>query len=172
MNTNRTLTHALLATLLLVAAMALNACSSDNNPTGPSAPEHATFVDDGGLRLTVGTDKANYELGEQVTITTILTNTTDAPIALDFARGTPARYSNINVNADDSDDVNHYAQGQGSDDLTTLGAGKSIDYTFVWDQVSRRTRVPVDRGIFEIIGFAGFDNRDTIRAANLFIQLK
>jgi uncharacterized protein (DUF2141 family) len=174
MNTTRTLSRLLLATFLLAAASALSACSSsDKSPTAPGASlVNVTSADDGGLRLTVGTDKANYDLGETVMITTILTNTTKSPIALDFYRGTPARYSNINVNADDSDGVNHYAQGQGTDDKTTLGPGGSIDYTFAWDQISRRTRKPVDRGMFEIIGSVGFDDRDPLSARKLFVQLK
>jgi len=173
MNTTRTLSRLLMATFLLAAATALNACGKDDNPTAPGASlVNVTSADDGGLRLTVGTDKANYDLGEPVMITTILTNTTKSPIALDFYRGTPARYSNINVNADDADGVNHYAQGQGTDDKTTLGAGRSIDYTFAWDQISRRTRQPVERGMFEIIGSVGFDDRDPLSARKLFVQLK
>ncbi len=160
----------LLPTLILTTTLALAACS-DDNPTGPGALPHATSTQSGDLRLTVSTDKASYDFGESITITSVLTNTGSAAVTLDFARGNPARYSNFNFNANDDNGVNHYAYGQGTADQTTLGAGESIHYTSVWNQVSRRSRRPVERGVFQIISSVGFDNRDRIRADNLFVQL-
>ena len=171
-----TTTHSPPARLLTLALglvlLAAAGCSSNDDPTGPGSGGPSASTQDGSLQLTVTTDKASYGIGDPVTVTVTLANTGAAPVALDFARGTPARYSNLVINVDDSDDVNHYADGGGELDMTSLAAGASYSYSFVWNQVSRRTRQPVDRGLFQVIGVTAFDDRDPIRVSDLFIQLK
>lgn len=158
--------------MLAFALIALAGCSEDSSPTGPGTPAHANSNEDGGLRITAGTDKASYGFGEIVTINLTLTNISGAPMTLDFDRGNPARYPNLNVNVDDSGGSAHYVDGDGTADQTTLAAGASISYRFDWDQTSRFTRAPVDRGVHEVIGFAGFDDRATLKVEDLFIELK
>ncbi len=157
---------------LCLGLFAATGCSSNNDPTGPGNGALTASTQDGDLQLTVTTDKASYMNGEPVNITVTLTNTGSAPVNLDFARGTPARYSNLNINVDDSDGVDHYAQGDGTLDKAALAPKASYRYSFTWNQVSRRTRQPVDRGFFEVIGSARFDDRDPVRVDGLFIELK
>ena len=157
---------------LCLGLFAAAGCSSSNDPTGPGSDGLTASTQDGDLQLTIATDKATYMNGEPVAITITLTNTGSAPVNLDFARGTPARYSNLNINVDDGDGADHYAQGDGTLDKAALAPKASYRYSFTWDQVSRLTRKPVDRGFFEVIGFAGFDDRDPIRIDGLFIELK
>lgn len=161
----------LAALILTVCALAGAGCS-DDDPTTPAGPAHAVSASDGPLSLTIASDKASYAFGAVVTLTVTLTNTSNAPVDLDFQRGTPARYANLAVNIDDSGGVNHFARGEGEADQTTLAAGASISHRLDWDQVSRRTRGPVERGSFEVIGFVGFDDRETLRVDRLFIELK
>lgn len=47
----------------------------------------------------------------------------------------------------------------------------SISASFTWDQVSRFTRGPVERGVFQVIAFFNFDNREQLNVRDLFIQL-
>jgi len=155
--------------LVLIAAAG---CSKDSNPTGPGSGGLTASTQDGDLQLAVATDKATYVNGDPVIVTITLTNTGNAPVALDFARGNPARYSNLVINVDDSDNVDHYADGGGELDVTSLAPKASYRYSFTWNQVSRRTRQPVDRGFFQVIGVTAFDDRGPIRVSGLFIELK
>ena len=172
MTTLKTSPARFLMLALGLVLFAATGCSSNNDPTGPGSGGQTASTQDGDLQLTVTTDKASYLAGDPVTITITLTNTGSAPVNLDFARGTPARYSNLNINVDDSDGADHYAQGDGTLDKTALAPKASYRYSFTWNQVSRLTRKPVDRGFFEIIGFAGFDDRDYLRVDGLFVELK
>lgn len=167
----RTNSTRLLTALALVAFVLAGAGCSDDDPAAP-VTTHSATADDGALSLTIATDRASYAFGEAIAFTATLTNTSGSPVDLDFQRGDPARYSNLGINVDDSDGVNHWAQGDGEADQTTLAAGASISYRLDWDQVSRRTRNPVERGSFEVIGFVGFDDRETLRVDRLFIELK
>lgn len=162
---------ALLLTMCLFLVAAAG-CSDDSDPTGPGSSGQSVSAQDGVLQLKVTTDKASYAHGESVTVTVTLTNTGNASVDLDFNRGRPARYSNLVINVDDSDGLGHFIDGEGEFDTTTLAPNGSYRYSFVWNQVSRLTRQPVERGFFEVIGFAAFDDRDTIRASDLFIELK
>lgn len=172
MKTPTTSTTRILMLALGLVLFAAAGCSENNDPTGPGSGGLTASTQDGALKLSVATDKATYTNGETVHVTITLTNTGDAPVALDFARGNPARYPNLSINVDDKDDVYHYVEGDGTLDTTTLGPKKSYRYTFSWDQVSRRTRQPVERGFFQVIGFTSFDDRDPLRVDGLFIELK
>ena len=170
MNRIRPLSHLLL--LLALATLGPTGCS-DDDPMGPSGPSftHSATTTTGDLRLTVATDAATYEFGETVRVRVTLTNVGDTPQTLDFARGNPARFPNLGVNLNDEDDVVHHAAGDGERDVFELAAGTSIEASFDWDQNSRFTRSPVERGTFRVVAFVGFDDRDTIRVDDLFLML-
>ncbi|MCB1182606.1 hypothetical protein KDM41_04165 [bacterium] len=160
-------------TVLLLLGLALTGCSSDDNPAAPAAGAHNASTTDGGLQLTVGTDKASYAFGEDVVVTMVLRNTGNAPIALDFQRGDPARYPNLSVNIRSDDNYSHFVDGDGTRDKTSLGAGESIRTTLLWEQqISRSNRQPVARGTYRVVGFIDFDDRDQLKVEDLFIELK
>lgn len=171
--TSRTaLRRPLLGLITLALMFGLSACSDDSGGMGPSAPAHSKTTESGGLELTASTPKASYDFGEEIPITVRMENTSGSPITVDFARGRPARYSNIGINVDDMDGLAHHVRGDGERDRFEMQPGEVIRYTFNWDQVSRLTRRPVDRGTFEIIAFSGFDDRETLRVAGLFLELE
>ena len=160
--------------ILLLALVLGTAGCSDDDPTDPGVPEtfsHSSSTTIDGLRLTVSTPKAEVAFGEKVAIRVELTNVGDQPQVLDFLRGNPARYPNLSVNVDDGNDLAHFIDGDGERDDFTLAAGARISATFDWNQVSRLTREPVERGIFQVTGFVGFDDRATLRVSDLFISL-
>lgn len=161
-----------LALTLALVLTAVTGCSDDSNPAGPSLPANVASVQDGNLMLTVATDKASYNFGAPVTVTVTLANTGTTPVALDFSRGSPARFPNLNINLDDGNGAVHHADGDGTLDVTTLNAKSSYRYSFVWNQTSRFTRQPVERGVFQVSGFVNFDDRDQLKADDLFIELK
>lgn len=165
-------TRKILLCVLMFALAILTGCSSDDNPMGPALGSNAATTEDGALELSLSSDKASYAFGDDVTITLSLRNTGNSAINLDFDRGTPARYPNLSINVKDTTKVSHFVQGEGTADVTSLAAGAAITYSWVWDQTSRFTRRPVDRGTFELVGFTAFDDRDLIRVEGLFIELK
>ena len=108
-----------------------------------------------------------------VVVTMVLRNTGNAPIALDFQRGDPARYPNLSVNIRSDDNYSHFVDGDGTRDKTSLGAGESIRTTLLWEQqISRSNRQPVARGTYRVVGFIDFDDRDQLKVEDLFIELK
>ena len=156
-------------TPLLIVALSLVAagCSDDgDSPTGPStpAPTHTSTVVDGALSITVGTDKATYAFGETVLVTTSLTNVSDAAVEVDFLRGSPARYYNLNVSFRDDGGTTHRAYGGGENDVITLAPGQTLRESFEWDQTSRFDRRPVERGFFRVSTSATFE--DEIRSGS------
>lgn len=170
----RIVTRLLALVLLPALALSLAACGSDDDPMSPGVSEtfgHSSSTTIDGLRLTVSTPKAKVAFGENIAIRLELTNVSDQPQVLDFQRGSPARYSNLVVNVDDGDGLAHFIDGDGERDDFTLAAGAKISATFNWNQVSRLTREPVEPGIFQVIGFVGFDDRATLRVSDLFISL-
>jgi hypothetical protein len=161
------------AILLLTLILGTAGCS-DDDPTGPGVPEtfsHSSSRTVDGLRLTVSTPRAEFAFGEKITIRVELTNVSDQPQVLDFLRGTPARYPNLSLNVDDGDDLAHFIAGDGERDNFTLAAGAKVSATFNWNQVSRLSREPVEPGVFRVIGFVSFDDRETLRVNDLFISL-
>ena len=160
--------------LLILCAVALTSvgCSEDS-PTGPSNASftHAEAVTVEGLELTVSTAKASVAFGDDFQIRTVLTNVSDKAQMLDFYRGNPARFGNLSVNVNDTNDLNHYAQSDGERDQFELAAGASITSTFTWNQYSRTMRRQVDSGVFEIIATVNFDDRDPVQVRDLYIEI-
>lgn len=118
-----------------VFAVLLSSCGSDSSPV---SPRHSASVDEGALRLTISVDKAIYQPFENVNIRMRMQNITAEPITLVFDRGTPARFPNANVNINDRENsVNHFARGEGEEDMVNLQPNESRDYEINWNQVSR-----------------------------------
>lgn len=164
-----------LARVLCLAALlpllAATGCS-DDDPTGPSQVfAHGATATADGLQLSVATEAASYAFGTSFDIEVVLTNVSDHPQMLDFLRGNPARYPNLSINAVSESDVSHFVDGDGELDVYELAPGKSLRAVFTWDQDSRFTRAPVDRGVYEMVAFVGFDDRDTLRVDGLFVEL-
>lgn len=158
-------------TTISILALALAAgCGSDSS-TGPSAPRHTSTATQDGLQLTTSTAKASYEFGQNVTITGTIKNVSSNPITLEFDRGDPARYPNVNVNVDDESGFAVFVDGEGEADTHTLAPGKSLEYSYTWNQNHRITRDPVDRGFYEVQVFSGLKDGQ-LRFAPLDIELK
>lgn len=162
-------TTILTAVSILSLALA-SGCGSDSS-TGPSEPQHTSTTTQDGLQLTTSTARASYEFGRDITITGTIKNVSSDPITIDFDRGDPARYSNVNVNVDDDSGFAVFVDGEGEYDIYTLDPGKSLKYTYTWNQNHRITRDPVDRGFYEIQVFSGLENGQ-LRFAPLDIELK
>jgi hypothetical protein len=124
------------------------------------------------LQLTTSTAKASYEFGQDIAITGTIKNVSDDPITLNFERGDPARYPNVNVNVDDDSGFAVFVDGEGENDTYTLAPGKSLRYTYTWNQNHRITRDPVDRGFYEIQVFSGLKDGSQLRFEPLDIELK
>ncbi len=173
MNAQPSLQH--LGRVLCVAALlpllAATGCS-DDDPTGPGQVfAHGATATAGGLRVSVATEAATYAFGTSFDIEVVLTNVSDQPQTLDFLRGDPARYPNLGLNAIDDGDASHFVAGEGERDVFALAPGASIRAVFNWDQTSRFTRSPVERGVYEMVAFVSFDDRETLRVDGLFVEL-
>ena len=95
----------------------------------------------------------------------------DQTQVLDFSRGNPARFPNLGLNVDNTDGTALFVAGDGDRDDFPLAPGESISATFTWDQGSRFGGNPVERGFYSVVAFVGFDDRDTLRVNDLFIEL-
>ncbi len=158
------------ATLTALSLTLLAACGSDS-ATGPTAPSHSAKTVQDGFELTISTAKATYAFGEDIVIHANLKNVSGQDQELDFFRGRPARYSNVNVNVQDDTDFSVFAAGEGEYDQYTLKAGKSLHYEYTWNQDHRITRDPVDRDFYEIKASAGLEDGSALRFPNLSIEL-
>lgn len=159
--------------LLTFFLLAATGCSDDDSPTGPSNStfDHARSSTVDGLELTVSTPAATVDFGASFRVRIELTNVTDAPIALDFLRGEPARYGNLTLNIDDVDALNHFAASDGERDLFELAAGATIASTFTWNQESRTIRRQVDPGLYSLDATVAFDDRASIMVRDLFVRI-
>jgi hypothetical protein len=163
-----------LAAIVLIALALGSLGCSDDDPTSPSVPEdfaHAEETTANGLKLTVSTPRATYEFGEDIEIRITLTNVSDQTQVLDFLRGDPARYPNLGLNVDDENGSAHFVDGDGERDDFPLAPGEAISATFTWNQHSRFGGAPVERGYYSAVAFVAFDDRETLRVDDLFLEL-
>jgi hypothetical protein len=161
----------ILQSIAILSLVALFGGCSKDSPMGPSTPRHTSRTTQSGYQLTASTAKASYAFGETITIDATIKNVTDQPLVMDFERGDPARYPNVNVNVDDDGGFAVFVDGEGEQDTYTLAPGKSLSYSYTWDQNNRITRAPVDRGVYEVKVFSVL--KDTqLNFAPLDLELK
>lgn len=154
----------LVTTLLTLALLAPLAACSEDSTTAPEAPWHQSSAVQDGLQTTIATCQASYEFGETVRIRATVKNVSDTAQTLTFERGNPARYPNVGVNVDDDGGFAVFVDGDGEQDSRTLQPGQSFTYEWSWDQSHRINRDPVDRGVYEVIGFVGRTDGETLRS--------
>jgi hypothetical protein len=143
------MTHPFLPTIGAgVALVLLAACNGPSDMTGtPDGQPQSVVSESEGIRLTLKTDKPEYDPGESVQLTFEVTNTTDVPQTFNFSS---ACQYDLLIRSSESLVWSFMSDQMCAQTLTSieLDPGEAWSTTYAWDQHTDRGE-PVESGTYD-----------------------